>query len=699
MKKIALLLSLAMLIGIAATAFADEGMWLYERFPSDKVKQKYGWAPDQKWLDHVRLSSVRMGASASFVSPNGLVFTNHHVGAGCVHDISTAQHDYMKEGFYAGAQANEPKCPGLQVSVLTDIKDITSDVQSAGKGLSEAEAGTAQRQLMSKIEKDCSDQAAGIRCETVTLYSGGMYHLYKYKVYKDVRLVMAPEFDAAFFGGDPDNFTYPRYDLDITFFRIYEDDKPIHTDNYLPFSTTGVKEGDLVFVSGNPGSTGRLLTYASMEYLRDVAYPARLKSMKHTIDSLLAFSKESSENDRAAERVLFGYQNSYKAITGYQSGLLDKKLMAGKLADEKKFRALIAKNPQEKDAAAAFDAIAKAADFQRKNFTQGTYVENPLSGRLASYARTLVRVAEEREKPSEQRLRGFQEQQLPGMQAMLLSTAPIYKPLETLQVANSLTELQEALGTNDSFVKSVLNGKSPSERAAELINGTKLDDVNVRKELWEGGSKAVNASTDPLIVLVKLIDPQSRAIRKSFEDNVDAVVRKNGATIAKARFAVYGEKTAPDATGTLRLNYGVVKGYTLNGKKIPYFTTFAGAFEHEKANGAKPPYVLPASYHKAKDAGTLKLDTPLDTVNTADSIGGNSGSPTVNKQGEVVGILFDGNIESLPWNFFYDDKVGRTVLTDSRGIIEAIQHIYNAQPLADELLNAGKEAKTATSAK
>ena len=699
MKKIALLLSLAMLIGIAATAFADEGMWLYERFPSDKVKQKYGWAPDQKWLDHVRLSSVRMGASASFVSPNGLVFTNHHVGAGCVHDISTAQHDYMKEGFYAGAQANEPKCPGLQVSVLTDIKDITSDVQSAGKGLSEAEAGTAQRQLMSKLEKDCSDQAAGIRCETVTLYSGGMYHLYKYKVYKDVRLVMAPEFDAAFFGGDPDNFTYPRYDLDITFFRIYEDDKPIHTDNYLPFSTTGVKEGDLVFVSGNPGSTGRLLTYAQMEYLRDVAYPARLKSLKHGIDSLLAFSKESPENDRAAERVLFGYQNSYKAITGYQSGLLDKKLMAGKLADEKKFRALVAKNPQEKDAAAAFDAIAQAVDFQRKNFLQTTYVENPLSGRLGSYARALVRVAAEREKPNEQRLRGFQDQQLPGMQAMLLSTAPIYKPLETLQLANSLTDLQEALGANDPFVKTVLNGKLPKDRAAELINGTKLDDVNVRKELWDGGSKAIDASTDPLVVLAKQIDPQSRAVRKAYEDNVDAVVRKNGATIAKAQFAIYGEKTAPDATGTLRLNYGVVKGYTLNGKKIPYFTTFAGAFEHEKANGAKPPYVLPASYHKAKDAGTLKLDTPLDTVNTADSIGGNSGSPTVNKQGEVVGILFDGNIESLPWNFFYDDKVGRTVLTDSRGIIEAIQHIYNAQPLADELLNAGKEAKTATSAK
>jgi hypothetical protein len=691
MKKAAFLLSIAILLSLSATAIADEGMWLYERFPSAKVKQKYGWAPDQAWLDHVRLSSVRMGASASFVSPDGLVFTNHHVGAGCVHDISTAQHDYMKEGFYAGPVGNEPKCPGLQVSVLTDIKNITPEMQSAGKpGMSEAEVGTAQRQLMSKLEKECSDEAAGVRCETVTLYSGGMYHLYKYKVYRDVRLVMAPEFDAAFFGGDPDNFTYPRYDLDITFFRIYENDKPLHTENYLPFSPTGVKEGDLVFVSGNPGSTGRLLTYAQMEYLRDAAYPARLKSLKRGIDSLLAFSKESDENSRAAERVLFGYQNSFKALTGYQSGLLDKKLMSQKQADEKSFRVLTSKKPDLKNADAAFDAIAQAVDFQHKNFARNTYVENPLSGRLAAIARNLVRVAEEREKPNEQRLRGYQEQQLSGIQASLLSTAPIYKPLEVLQVANSLSDMQEALGADDPFVKHVLNGKSPADRAAELINGTKLDDVAARKELWEGGSKAIDVSTDPLITLMKSIDPQSREVRKDYEDKVDAPIRKNGAIIAKARFAVYGEKAAPDATGTLRLNYGVVKGYTLNGKKIPYFTTFAGAFDHEKAHGAMPPYVLPASYHKAKDAGRLNLNTPIDTVNTADSIGGNSGSPTVNKKGEIIGILFDGNIESLPWNFFYDDTVGRTVLTDSRGIIEALQHIYNAQPLADELLKAGK---------
>ncbi len=691
MKKFAFLLAAVMLVAFSASAFADEGMWLYERFPTDKVKKKYGWAPDQQWLDHVRLSSVRMGASASFVSPDGLVFTNHHVGAGCVHDISTAEHDYMKEGFVA-EPGKEPKCPGLQVSVLTDIKDITADVQNAAKpGMSEAEAGNAQRQVMSKLEKDCSDPASGTRCETVTLYSGGMYHLYKYRVYRDVRLVMAPEFDAAFFGGDPDNFTYPRYDLDICFFRVYENDKPVHSEHFLPFSVSGVKEGDLVFVSGNPGSTGRLLTHAQMEYLRDVAYPARLKSLKRGIDALLAFSAKSDENARAAERVLFGYQNSYKAITGYQSGLLDKKLMANHEAEEKKFRAQIEKDAKLKDSSGAFDAIAQAVGYQRKNFTRTTYAEMPVSGRLGGIARTLVRVAEEKQKPNEQRLRGFQDQQLPAIQAQVLNPAPIFKPLEQLQVANSLADLQEALGPDDAFVKQVLAGKSPADRAAELIGGTKLDDVNARKELLDGGIAAVNASTDPLIVVMRQIDAESRTIRKAYEDNVDAVIRKNGGIIAKSRFAIYGDAIAPDATGTLRINYGVVKGYTLNGKKIPYFTTFAGAFEHEKAHGAKPPYVLPKSYHKAKDAGTLKLDTPIDTVNTADSIGGNSGSPTINKNGEIVGILFDGNIESLPWNFFYDDTVGRTVLTDSRGIIEALQHVYNAKPLADELLNAGKK--------
>lgn len=697
MKK-SVLFSCVLVAALVTTAVADEGMWLFNRFPSQKLKQKHGWTPSQQWLDHLRLSSVRMGASASFVSPDGLVFTNHHVGAGCVHDISTADHDYMKEGFYAGAREKEPKCPGLQVSYLTEIRDITKDVHNAAKpGMTEAQAGAAQRELMSKLEKDCSDAAQNFRCETVTLYSGGMYNLYRYKVYRDIRLVMAPEFDIAFFGGDPDNFTYPRYDLDITFFRVYENDKPIKVDNYLPFTTKGVKEGDLIFISGHPGSTGRLLTMVQLEYLRDVAYPARLKTLKQGIELLKKFGETSPENARAAERILFSYQNSYKALSGYQSGLLDKSIMAKKAADEQKLRAAVAKDPKLKESAGAWDAITGAVTFQRDNFKQISYVENPLGGRLAGYARMLVRVAEEKQKPSDQRLRGFQDQQIPAIQAQVLSTAPINKDLEVVQLTQSLTDAAENLGASDPFVQKLLAGKTPADRAKQLIGGTKLEDVSFRKELWEGGAAAVNATNDPLIEVVKAIDPESRAIRKQVEDKVDAVVRRNGGLIAKARFAIYGDAVAPDATGTLRLSYGVVKGYTEGGKKIPYSTTMSGAYELSQKHDNKPPYELPKSWLAAKDK--VNLNTPFDTVNTGDSIGGNSGSPVVNKDGEIVGILFDGNIQSLPWNFFFDDVDGRTVLTDSRAVIESLQRIYKAQPLADELLNAGKPAAAAATAK
>jgi hypothetical protein len=676
------------------SALADEGMWLYNRFPADQVQQKYGWAPTRQWLDHLRLSSVRMGASASFVSPDGLVFTNHHVGAGCVHNISTAEHDYIKDGFYAGARENEPRCPGLEVQNLIEIRDITADVNNAAKpGMSDKEAGAAQRAVMSRLEKECSDPAQNIRCETVTLYAGGMYHLYRYKRYSDVRLVMAPEFDIAFFGGDPDNFTYPRYDLDITFFRVYENGKPIHVDNYLPMSTTGVKEGDIVFISGHPGNTGRLLTLAQLEYQRDIAHPIRLKTLKRNIDDLLKFSSASAENARAAERALFGAQNSYKALTGQLQGLEDKATLAKKAADEKALRAAVNKDAAMKaEFGPAWDAIAASMRYQRDNYKRLSLGTAPVGGRLASIARTLVRVAAEKQKPSEERMRGLQDQNMASIQAGLMSNAPLNNALEVLQVKESLQDIADGLGTDNPTTKAVLAGKSPEDRAKELVNSTKLADLEVRKQLWEGGEAAINASTDPLIVLMRAVDPEARNITREFEDKVDSVIRKNGALIAKARFKVYGEKTAPDATGTLRLSYGAVKGYTENKKELPYFTTFGGAFDVEAKHNGKAPYTLPKSWHEAKN--NLDLTVPLDTVNTGDSIGGNSGSPVVNKEGELVGILFDGNIQTLPWYFIFDETVGRSVLTDSRAVIQSLQKIYKAQPLADELLDAAKAAKS-----
>ena len=701
MKRRIILFALLALV-LSTFSFADEGMWLFNAPPKAKLKAKHNFELTQEWLDNLRLSSVRAGGgSASFVSPDGLVFTNHHVGAGCVHNLSTATKDYIKDGFYAATRDAEPKCPGIEFQVLQDIKDVTKEVQDAAKpGMSAAEAGTAQRQVMTKMERECSDPAKNIRCDTVVLYSGGMYHLYKYKKYTDVRLVMAPEFDIAFFGGDADNFTYPRHDLDITFFRIYENNAPISTPNYLKFTTTPLKEGDLVFVSGHPGSTGRLLTTSQLEYLRDVAYPHRLTSGERTIKNLMAFSAKSPENSRVAERMLFGYQNSFKAITGYQSGLLDKKLMATKAAQEKELKAAVNSDPKLKaEIGDPWSEIEAAMKFQRDNFKRITYMgDMAIPGRIASIARTLVRVSEEKTKPNDQRLRGYQDASLPSVEANLFSAAPVSKELDTMQLTEAFSEMVNALGADNAFVKTVLAGKTPEARAAELVTDSKLDDVAVRKELYAGGKAAVDASAEPMIQLMQQLDPEARAIRKEVEDKVDSVVRKNGALIAKARFAKYGTDVAPDATGTLRLSYGVVKGYTLKGKKVPFHTTMGDAFAYEAAHKAVAPYKLPESWGKAKS--TLNLATSFDSVNTADIIGGNSGSPTVNRKGEVVGIIFDGNIESLPMNFMYEDVVGRAVITDSTAVIESLKKIYNAPALVTELLGSPAiPAKPAATAK
>jgi hypothetical protein len=692
MKRSVLLLAILALFISATMTFADEGMWPYNLVPKDKIKAKYGVELAPQFLDHLRLASVRTGGgSASFVSPDGLVFTNHHVGAGCVHNLSTATKDYIKDGFYAATRAEEAKCPGIEFTSLLDIKDISKEVQEAGKGLTDAEAAAAQRQVMSKLEKDCSDPAKNIKCETITLYSGGMYHLYKYKKYTDVRLVMAPEFDIAFFGGDPDNFTYPRYDLDITFFRIYENDQPLKVDHYLTFSTAPTKENDLIFVSGHPGSTGRLQTMAQLEATRDVNYPFRLKSLARNIALLKAFSAKSDENSRAAERVLFGAQNSFKAVTGYQSGLLDKSVMAKKAAEEKALRDAVMADPKMKDLyGGAWDEIANAMKYQRENYPRYALTEAALPGRFASMARTIVRVAEEKTKPNEKRLRGFQDQALPTLEQQLYSTAPISRELELTQVTAGFEQLQQELGKDDALVRAVLGDKSPADRAAEIINATKLDDIAVRKELYSGGKASVDASNDPMIVLMRTVDPAVRDIRKKYEDNVDAVVRKNGTLIAKARFAKYGTAVPPDATSTLRLSYGQVKSYKESGKNIHYHTTIGEAFQYADKNGNKAPYKLPESWMKAK--AKLDLNTSLDSVNTTDIIGGNSGSPAVNKKGEIVGIIFDGNIQSLPWNVMYDDKTGRSVITDSTAVVETLRKVYNANPLVEEILASSKSA-------
>ncbi len=694
-RHFAVLLALVFLF--SAVASADEGMWLYNAPPKDRIKAKYGFELTQEWLDHVRLSSVRFnnGGSGSFVSADGLTFTNHHVGAGCVQQLSTEGRDYIKTGFYARTQAEEAKCPNLELNELVGIEDVTDKINAGVKTeMSAAEAGQAQRAAMSQVEKDCTT-ATGLRCDVVTFYSGQVYNLYKYKKYTDVRLVFAPEFDIAFFGGDPDNFTYPRYDLDITFFRVYEDGKPAHLDHYLQWSCTGVKDGDLIFVSGHPGSTGRLLTMAQIEFLRLVQYPMVLKLFERRVALLQDFSKQSEENARIAKEDIFGLQNSQKAITGYQSGLLDKAIMEAKAADEAKLHAAFKANPKNGGAADPWEAIAQAIKVQRSIYPDLTFLERlrGFNSRLAQTARVLVRAAAEKPKPNAERMREFRDSGLPSLEQQLFSTEPIYKNLETVQLSDSLRDMQETLGKDNPDVQKALQGKTPADAAKDMIGNTKLDDVAVRKQLYEGGQAAIDASTDPLIVAMRAIDPSARAARKQFEDKVESVVRVNGTLIAKARFTQSGFTQPPDATFTLRLSYGAVKGYPENGKAIPFATNMGGAYEHAAEHNNQTPYNLPDSWMKSK--AKLDLKTPLNFVSTADIIGGNSGSPTVNQKGEVVGIIFDGNIESLPWNFAYSDIQGRAVSVDSRGIQQALRNIYGATALADELLGTKAEGAAA----
>jgi len=680
---------LALVCALTALASADEGMWLFNKAPKDQLKKDRNFIVTDPWLEHLRLGSVRFnnGGSGSFVSEDGLTFTNHHVGRVCLQQLSTGKVDYIKTGFYAKSQADEGKCPDLELNVLVDIEDVTADVQgAAAAGASDADAAQAQRQKMSAIEKDCSEKS-GLRCDIVTLYAGGIYNLYKYKKYTDVRLVFAPEAQMAFFGGDHDNFEYPRYDLDITYFRVYENDKPVHLANYLKWSPNGSKPGDLVFVSGHPGGTERLLTMAELNFLKDVQTGFVIDLLTRRDKVLKEFAAQSPENARVAGDDIFSVENSLKAYKGRQGGLDDKDLMSKKAAAETKLRAAVDADTKLKQAyAPAWDEVARAVELRKQLYLPYTFVERNLgfNASLAQFARALVRVTAEKQKPNPERLREYTEARLPSLEQQLFSTAPIYRSLDIATLTESLTLMQEKLGANDPTVVRALNGNSPASAAKALIDGSKLDDPALRKQLYEGGAAAVAASTDPLIVLMRDLDPRARDLRKQYDDKVDAVLRTNSTRIAKARFAVLGANSYPDATFTLRLSYGTIKGYQEQGKRVAPFTTIGGAFHHAAANGNKGDFELPKSWNAAKSK--LDLKTPFNFVHTSDIIGGNSGSPTVNRQGEVVGIIFDGNIESLPWDFAYDDRIGRAVSVDSRAILESIRKIYHAAPLADELV-------------
>jgi hypothetical protein len=680
------------------TAPADEGLWLFNNPPKKQLKEKYSFDAGPEWYDHVMRSSVRFnsGGSGSFVSSNGLVMTNHHVGADALQKMSDEKHNYLAEGFYAKTSAEEKKCLDLELNVLDEIVDVTKEVEGAVKpDMSSEDAFKARRAVMAKIEKE-SEEKTGLRSNVITLYQGGQYHLYRYKRYTDVRLVFAPEQQIAFFGGDPDNFEYPRYDLDICFFRVYENEKPLQAKHYFKWSQGGAADNELVFVSGNPGRTDRQNTMAELAYLRDFGYPFVLQRLNRMEVALMSWSQRSEENARRARDDLFGVQNSRKARDGGLAGLLDPGLMARKQAEEEKLRKAVASNPELKSAADAWDRIAKAETKRREVAKEYLMYEgrSGFNSQTFGIARTLLRAAEEFPKPNGERLREFVDSNKEPLKFQLFSEEPIYDDLEILTLADSLTLLCYQYGEKDEMVKKVLAGKSPQARAAELVLGSKLggspggrvsekDAVALRKKLFEGGKEAVDACKDPMIELARLIEPESRKVRRIMDTEVDEVKRQAHSQIAKAKYALEGDSVYPDATFTLRLSYGTVKGYEENSKHIPFQTDFTGLYERSTKMKNSPPFDLPPRWEKQKDK--LTLSTPLNFVFTADIIGGNSGSPVINRKAELVGIVFDGNIQSLVWDFVFDEKEGRSLAVHSAGIVEALHKVYEAHDLANEL--------------
>jgi hypothetical protein len=673
--------------------FGDEGMWTFDNLPMKLLADRYGFAPTQAWLDRIRLASVRFndGGSGSFVSPNGLVLTNHHVAAGQLEKLSTPQKDYLTDGFLATTRAAELKCPDLELNVLVSFEDVTPQVQAAvDAGQSDRKTLEARRATIARIEKQSLDKT-GLRSDVVPLYAGGEYWLYRYKRYTDVRLVFAPERQAAFFGGDPDNFTYPRYDLDMAVFRVYENGQPVASNDYLKWSVKGASDGDLVFVSGHPGSTDRLRTLAELEFQRDTFYPISIATIERRLTVLRAYSARGSEQARQAQDFIFDLENSLKALRGEFKGLNDPAIFAKKSAEEKDLRARIDSRTDWKAAyGSTWDNIARAEERARDLYKPFRFRQLRGSS-LAGLAATVVTYATEVAKPDGERLDGFHDAPLDSLKLNLFSPAPHYPPMDEAVLADSLQQALDELGPDDPFVKAALGGKSPGAAAKMIMAGTKVGDPAFRKPLVEGGKAAVDSSSDPLIVLARDVDPIVRAARKAWEHEVESVEAAAGEKLGRARFAAYGKSAYPDATFTLRLTFGTVKGYPMNGTEAPPMTTFYGVYDRAQGFGGKPPFDLPARYVQRRSL--LTLATPLNFVSTCDIIGGNSGSPVINRQGELVGLIFDGNIESLVGNVVFNEEVNRAVAVHSAAMIEALRKLYDANALADELQGVGKKGE------
>ncbi|MCL2178947.1 MAG: S46 family peptidase [Proteobacteria bacterium] len=672
---------------VSCFVWADEGMWTFDALPKNTLKKVHGFEAPETFWEHMLLASLRIagGCSASFVSPQGLVMTNHHCAVECIEHLSSHSKDYVKNGFWAQQPGQEKRCPDMELNQLVEIIDVSQTVKEATLNLYGPAFKSAFNEVTSSLKKDCQNNPQ-VRCEMVSLYRGGFYHLYKYQKYSDVRLVFAPEVAVAFFGGDLDNFTFPRYDLDVSFLRIYENDKPLATPHYFKWSFEEPKEGDLAFVSGNPGATSRLLTTAQLRYIRDYAWPRRIARLSELRAMLKAYSERGAEEKRTAATWLFSVENSLKVIRGRHAALADRNFFNAKIAAEHALQNKVNTSEEWKDYASVWASIEGIVAKQTRYAAEYAAVEDAMrTSTLFGFAKVLVRAAEEREKPNANRLSEYVDANLPNLETWLTSKVPLYPKLETALLRFELEKMREALGVEHPLVKTLLGKDTPARVAARLVSQTKLADVKVREKLWKGGTQALAQNKDAMLLFAKLADSYGRAIRKTWETEVEAPATKEGERLAQLRFQLFGTTLYPDATFTLRLSYGQVKGYEENGRTIPPLTRMSGLFE--RATHFEP-YLLPASWTKAK--AKLNLNTPLNMATTHDIIGGNSGSPVLNSKGEVIGLAFDGNIQSLGGDYVFDAKLNRAISVQALGIVEALDKVYGAKRLLAELKEASK---------
>lgn len=681
------LLNRAILVALAilpAVASADEGMWTFDNPPSALLQERYGFAVTPQWLERLQLSCVRIGGgSGSFVSPDGLVLTNAHVAQGQQQKLSTTESDYVEDGFLARTRAQELRCPDLEVVILQSYEDVTAQVLAAlPADASGLEAVSAREAACAAIARS-SQESTGLQSDIVTLYGGGEYWLYRYRSFTDVRLVFAPEAKAAYFGGDDDNFTYPRHDLDLALFRVYENGRPLASPAWLPLHAEGAGEGDLVFVPGHPGSTERLLTVAQLQVRRDHTFPRTEKFLDDAISSLQEYAARGPEQARQAGGLLMGLSNGRKSRQGEYRGLLDPVVWARKEAEEAEFRSLIAADPQlQQRFGQAWPLIEQAEQARLSRLGQLEGRALPRYG-LARTAQGLVRFVAEVQKPDGERLEGYHDAQLRRQRFRLLSPAPVFPELEQYLLERSLQRLAADLAPDDAFLLAALAGRDPAARAAELIAGTRLADPAARQALLDGGPAAIAASTDPLIVMARELEPLLREQEDWLREHVEGPARAGGEMLGAARFAVFGRQAPPDASSTLRLSYGQVKGYPSNGTRAPAFTTFHGLVDRALSFRQQEPFEL--SPRIRERLRKLDLATPLNFVSTCDITGGSSGSPVVDREGRLVGLVFDGNIESLAGNFVYDDTANRAVSVHAAAIALTLRDIYDAGHLLQEM--------------